>query len=351
MNADFFMSRALKLADSPEDCLLPNPRVGAVIVRDQKIVGEGFHRGPGFPHAEIEAIKNAEKRGVRKFDRCEIYVTLEPCCHLKKRTPPCVPVLIEKKFKRVIVANLDPNPLVSGKGIQELKKAGVSVNVGTLAFEAMKINQDYIKNQQTKLPYITLKIATTFDGKMADDFGKSKWITTEESRAEVQKIRARANAIGVGRNTIDRDNPSLNVRLSKKSLQRIIVIFGRPSKPLNRLKVTRKNGSENIHVVETKKGLQKTLRSLFDQGILHLMIEGGSKLASEFLREGLIDQIHLFQGKGFLGGKGRYSIGSHWGLMRLEKSIKFSPENVRLLGSDVLIQGFTHVYRTHSKSR
>jgi len=348
------MSRALDLALDFPFTTLPNPHVGAVIVHDDRIIAGGFHRGPGTPHAEVHAIEVAEKMGFKDFANAEIFVTLEPCCHTKKRTRPCTPLLIKKKFKKVWISHLDPNPAVRGKGLAALKKAGLKVNLGLLEEVTELINQPYIKNQTKKLPYVTLKMATTFDGKMADDHGKSKWITNSAARMDAHWLRAKVDAIAVGKNTIEADNPSLNVRLSNLDpIPRKIVIFGRPKNFSKSLKLVKANGIDRVIILDDKKrDLSKILSELYSQhGICHLLIEGGPHLSGRFLREGLADEVVLYLGMGFLGGSGTYSLGHDWGLMRLEKSIKFSPDDVRLIGPDVCAQGFLHVYRAHSKSR
>jgi diaminohydroxyphosphoribosylaminopyrimidine deaminase/5-amino-6-(5-phosphoribosylamino)uracil reductase len=345
------MQRAIELARTPVLTPLPNPRVGAVIVRNKKIVAEGFHYSPGNPHAEADAIRNAARKGIRNFRNCEIFITLEPCCHTNKRTPPCAPLLIEKKFKRAVIAHLDPNPKVSGKGVRQLRSAGIKVNVGLQKKEAESLNQAFIKNQQTKLPYVTIKLATTFDGKTADDYGVSHWITSEAARKRVHLERAEADAIAVGRKTIDRDDPSLNVRIGSKRSARKVVIFGRPKKAFHLLKAVKANGDHNVFNVTTSTSLKQTLRHLYRHGISHLFVEGGANLASAFLKSGLVDRLLLFQGKGLLGGKGSHMVGRQWGLNRLQKSIKFAPNKVELLGPDILIQGSFHVYRTDPKFR
>jgi diaminohydroxyphosphoribosylaminopyrimidine deaminase/5-amino-6-(5-phosphoribosylamino)uracil reductase len=351
-SAENFMRLAIELAKTPFITPLPNPRVGAVIVRKKVLVGKGFHLGPGFPHAEVEAIRDAEKNGVKDFSSAEIFVNLEPCCHTEKRTPPCAPLLIEKKFKKIWIAHLDPNPKVSGRGVRALRKSGIQVEVGLLSSEAESINQAFVKNQKLRLPYVTLKIATTFDGKMADVFGTSKWITGESSRAEVHRLRAEADAIGVGKNTINSDNPSLNIRVGGKTFPRKVIIFGRPKTPLTKLKASRANGLENILQIASKEPLRKILRSLYrDHQISHLFVEGGPSLSSQLLIDGLVDKLLIFQGKGILGGKSPYVLGWKWGLKPLSKSIRFTPSSVRLIDRDIFIQGFFNVYRADSKIR
>lgn len=345
-----WMGRAIKLAKTPILTPLPNPRVGAVIIENGKIISEGFHLGPGHPHAEAMAIQKAERRGKSRFDKSEIYISLEPCCHTNKRTPPCAPLLIQKKFKKVFIACLDPNPEVSGAGVRALRKAGLDVKVGLEESRALNLIQAFIKNQKLKLPYVTLKMATTFDGAWADDFGKSKWITSELSRKRVHRERADADAIAIGARTVDTDNPSLNIRLGRKRSSRRIVIYGTPKRKLQTSKLAHANGLENILRIKSSNDLKASLKALYrDHGICHLFIEGGPTLASAFLENGLVDRILWFQGRGILGGKGRYAIGRQWRLKHLDKSIRFSPDCVEILGPDLLVQGSFRVYRSRSK--
>ncbi len=354
LTPDECMSRALDLALDYPFTTLPNPRVGAVIVYDGRILAGGYHRGPGTPHAEAHAIEVAEKMGFKDFKNAELFVTMEPCCHKNaaKRTPPCAPLIASKKFKRVWISHLDPNPLVNGKGIQQLKKAGISVKTGLLGEVTPLINQAFLKNQKEKKSYVTLKMAMTFDGKMADDYGKSKWITTSASRMDAHWLRAKVDAIAVGRNTIEADNPSLNVRISKlHPIPRKIVIFGQPRNFSNKLKVIKANGKNQVLVIDDKKrDLDKLLKELYTQrDICHLLIEGGPHLSGRFLDEGLVDEIVVYYGKGFLGGQATYSLGKDWGSMRLEKAIRFTPDDVRLIGPDVVVQGFMKHYNPDKK--
>lgn len=351
------MKSAIDFATRANDSVLPNPKVGAVIEYRGKIVGAGYHHGPGHPHAEVEAVRDAKRRGFKNFKASTLYVNLEPCCHLKKRTPPCVPLLIQLGFKKIFIAHLDPNPQVSGQGIQQLRKAKIKVEVGICEEQALQLNQAFLKNQLKKMPYVTLKIATTFDGKMADDFGQSKWITGEQARTDVHRLRLEADAIGVGAKTVEFDRPHLNIRLNEKKIARKVVVFGTP-RPKSALKnILRANHKENLILLDLKPDLnapqlRQILRRLYrEYGICHLMIEGGARLASSFLKAGLVDQFVLYLGRGLLGGSGAYSLGSGWGLKRLKSSIKFRPNRVELLGHDVKISGSFNVYRPHSKSR
>jgi len=347
-----FMRRAIELACRPKNSVLPNPLVGAVLTYRNTIIGQGFHRGPGHPHAEVEAIRDAERNSFRSFGQSCLYVSLEPCCHLDKRTPPCIPLILEEKIPQVIIAHRDPNKKVSGQGILQLKKAGVKVTEGYLEEEAALINQAYIKNQKHKLPYVSLKLAMTFDGKLANDKGDAHWITGPLARHQVHEQRAQADAIAIGSATIKMDDPQLNARLNKKSFKKKIVIFG-AVKSLEKRKVTKANGLENIIIFsKMQKDLKAVLRKLYrEHSIQHLYIEGGPNLASQFLEQKLVDECHLYYGRGFLGGKGVYSLGRSWGLKSMAESVKFQPQDAEILENDLHIYGRINVYWPHSKSR
>ena len=250
------MLRALDLATESKPCVLPNPQVGAVIVRNNQILGEGYHLGPGTPHAEVAAIKDAKKHGHKNLKDAEIYISLEPCSHKKKRTPPCTPLLIKEGFKRVIIPFLDPNPQVCGDGVKKLKRAGIRVSQGVLENEATLMDQAYIKNQTCGLPYVTLKLAMTFDGRMSDDLGVSKWITGKEARKEVHLIRLHTDAIAVGKYTAEKDDPSLNARPPQlKPVARKVVIFGRP---VSLSRSSRGSGWQFLLSFPTRRGRQGT---------------------------------------------------------------------------------------------
>lgn len=343
-----FMSRAIRLADSPSHCVLPNPRVGAVIVSGTQILGQGFHRGPGLPHAEVEAIRDAEKNGVQDFSSCTLFVTLEPCCHLDKRTPPCSPLVQSKKFARVVVAHRDPNPKVAGRGILQLRQAGLIVDEGCLGHEAQAINQAFLKNQLVRRPYVTLKVAMTFDGQLADDSGKSKWITGPEARRFVHEIRAKVDAVAVGAGTFDHDNPELNARLGLKTFPKQIAIFGRPRRKIAQSRAAKANGTERIISFSSDKRLSQHLKAAYEtHKICHLLVEGGPQLAQAFLREKLVDEIILIYGRGFLGGKSTFGLMRSSAKSQLSKILSFIPDETKLMGPDVMVRGKKHVYRTH----
>lgn len=214
-----FMSRAIKLARRGLYTTRPNPCVGCVITRDEQILGEGFHIRAGGPHAEVHALAMASQRadGLAALKGATAYVTLEPCSHYG-RTPPCAEALIKHGISRVVVAVEDPNPQVSGRGIQMLKDAGIEVDVGLLGDEAAQLNPGFMKRMQSALPWVTVKLAASLDGKTALSNGASKWITGPESRRDVQRLRARSCALVTGIETVLLDDPSLNVRHSELGL-------------------------------------------------------------------------------------------------------------------------------------
>ncbi|CNE87287.1 riboflavin biosynthesis protein RibD [Streptococcus agalactiae] len=218
MKKEDYMALALKEAEKGMGFVAPNPLVGAVIVKDDRIISKGYHKRFGDLHAERQAIKNADE----DISGSTLYVTLEPCCHVGKQ-PPCTEALIKSGIKKVVVGSLDPNPLVSGKGIALLRKEGLNVEVGILREECDALNERFIFHMTYKQPFVYLKYAMTLDGKIATKTGDSKWISNEHSRQSVQKLRQKCSAIMVGINTVLADNPRLTCRIPKgEALVRIV---------------------------------------------------------------------------------------------------------------------------------
>lgn len=337
-----FMELAISLAGSAKKSVLPNPQVGAVICINNQVVGKGFHKGPGKAHAEIEAIRDAMKNGVFDFSQASLYVNLEPCCHTKKRTPPCLPVLLDKKFKKIFIATSDPHKEVSGQSIRTLRQSGCELKLGLCRKSALKLNEIYFKNKKTKLPFVSLKLAMTFDGAIATSSGESQWITGPESRKAVHRLRSQVCAIGVGKNTILKDNPSLNVRAGRSMKKIKVVIFGH-TKNLHKRKVVSANGIENIIPLSSSKStLSAQLQNLYlEHQISHLLIEGGARLASEFLKEKLVDDLYLFYGRGFLGGEKSLRVGKNWPAKSLQSIKSFSPQSVEIIDQDIFVYGRT----------
>ncbi|MEZ0323093.1 MAG: bifunctional diaminohydroxyphosphoribosylaminopyrimidine deaminase/5-amino-6-(5-phosphoribosylamino)uracil reductase RibD [Hydrogenothermaceae bacterium] len=356
-----FMNMALNLAKKRKGYTHPNPTVGAVIVKDGKVIGEGYHFKAGMPHAEREAIKDAKSKGY-DIAGSTMYVTLEPCCHYGK-TPPCTEAIIEEGIKRVVVATLDPNPLVAGKGIEILKNNGVEVQVGVLEKEAKRLNEDFFTYITEKRPFVHLKIAQTLDGKIATKTGSSKWITSEKSRRYVHLLRREATAILVGKNTVLCDNPSLTVRDVKTERQPIRVVIDKnldipifynifshdalvfliTGKTVDRDKIKEREKLKNVEIItlplnrEGKFSLRDILQSLYNKGVVHLLVEGGKGVFTEFIRENLWDKISLFVAPKFIGEDGINVIGE-LGILDINDAKTFKISRLKKLGQDILFE-------------
>ncbi len=358
MNDIFFMSRALELAKKFKGLTHPNPTVGAIIVKNGKIIGEGAHRQAGKPHAEIEAINDALKRGY-SLEGSTIYVTLEPCCHFGK-TPPCTNALIRYRFKRVVVATLDPNPVVSGRGLDILRRKGIETKVGVLEEEARRLNEDFFLFIREKRPFVHLKFAQTIDGKIATFSGDSKWISSKSSRKYAHKLRKEAGSVLVGVGTAVNDNPELTVRYVETERQPIRILIDKDIKtPLNskifnnRAKtvlITSENiDSEKIEKLKNigidilklplKNGrfdIEDILSTLYDMEVVHVLVEGGSKTATEFLKSGYVDKISVFIAPKIIGSEGLSSI-SELRIDKIKDGFRFDIEDVKRFEDDIYL--------------
>lgn len=306
-----FMRLALELAKRGEGWVNPNPMVGAVIVKDGKIIGAGWHGRFGEKHAEVNAIEDAKRKGY-DVRRATMYVTLEPCSHWGKQ-PPCADRIIKEGFKRVVVAMVDPNPLVSGKGIEKMRKAGIEVEVGLLEEEARKLNEIFIKHIITGMPFVSIKLAMTLDGFIATETGSSQWITGEKARQRVQELRRRHMAIMVGAGTVLVDNPRLNCRL-ENCPEKVKAILDRSGRIATAIREGRKfRLFEDGRVIffterpELFEGIAEAypitepgeiLRKLGELGIDSVLIEGG-RIACGFLP--FADKFYLFYGPKLFG--------------------------------------------------
>ena len=302
---ELYMNRALDLAALGRGSVSPNPMVGAVIVHGDQIIGEGWHRQYGGPHAEVNAITSVGDQSL--LSESTIYVTLEPCSHFGK-TPPCADLLIEKKLKRVVVANLDSNPLVAGNGIKKLRAAGIEVTTGILDKKARELNARFFTFIEKHRPYIILKWAQTSDGFIARENYDSKWISHELSRQLVHKWRTEEDAIMVGTRTIAHDNPQLNVRdWSGRDPVRVIIdrflkldqklaVFDRKQKTLC-YNVLKHDEHDNLHLlrVDEENFIQNVVSDLYKQKIQSLIIEGGTTLLTLFIEAGLWDEVRVFE--------------------------------------------------------
>ncbi len=325
MRSEDLMIRAIQLAKKGAGYVSPNPLVGALIIKDDKVISEGWHKKFGEPHAEVDAINNA---GNEDLEGATLVVNLEPCSHYGKQ-PPCAPLIIEKKFAKVVVGMTDPNPEVSGKGIELLRAAGIEVETDVLLPECKFLNRFFYKFMTENRPYVIVKSGISADGCIATYSGNSKWISCEESRLRVHILRSQVDGVLIGENTATRDNPKLNVRnMSGRNPKRIILdtnlslsleleVF-KDGDRANTIVFTSEESSQVRKAENLKMGGVKIIAcDLNDKGeinlncvlsklasefsISSLMIEGGAKIFSSFLQEDLIDEMKLYSAPIFLG--------------------------------------------------
>ncbi len=339
------MLRALELASGQQTH--PNPRVGSVIVGgDGQIHGEGFHVGPGEPHAEIVALERAGSLA----SGATIYVSLEPCT-FTGRTPPCVDALVAAGISHVRVGAVDPDPRVSGSGIAALRSAGIEVDIWEDEMTAEAVDQAYFHHRRTGLPYVTLKYAMTLDGSVAALDGSSQWISGTEARDDAHELRARADAVVVGAGTLRRDDPLLNVRLSNFTGRqpRPVIVAGSEPLPEDRRiwerqpivvsVADRPLPDGELLLVEGTGDLPDplaTARSLADLGYIELLLEGGPGLASSWWDAGLVSRGVAYLGAKVGGGSGYQPIGGEFGSISAAAEVDVT--DVRILGSDVRIE-------------
>lgn len=362
-----FMRMAIALARKGIGKTSPNPAVGAVIVKNGRIVGRGYHRKAGLAHAEINALREA---GI-KAKGADIYITLEPCNHFG-RTPPCAEAIVKAGIKNIFIGMKDPNPLVAGKGITRLKNAGIKVETGILEQECKYINEAYIKYITAKTPFVTLKLASTLDGKIATASGESKWITGETARRYAHRMRAEADAVMVGIGTVIADDPELTVRLVKGKNPVRIVVDSRLRMPANAKILNQHNGSVIIATIkkksqesEVRSQKDKKIKMLKDKGaeilelppkdgmvdlealmkalgkreITSLIIEGGGSLAASAIKEGIVDKIAIFVAPRFFGKEGLSMIGE-LGIKKMSEAICLRKLQCKKIGEDILVEGY-----------
>ncbi|MCK4234353.1 bifunctional diaminohydroxyphosphoribosylaminopyrimidine deaminase/5-amino-6-(5-phosphoribosylamino)uracil reductase RibD [candidate division WOR-3 bacterium] len=354
------MKKAIQLARRGKGRVSPNPLVGAIIVKNGKIIGDGYHKKAGTEHAEIVAIKKAGK----KAKDSTMYVNLEPCCHYGK-TPPCTETIIGAGIKEVFIGTKDPNPLVSGNGIKKLEKKGIKVNIGTLENEARKLNEFYFTYMKKKRPFIILKIAQTIDGNIADLSGNSKWITNESARKKVHSLRYEVDAILTGIGTVKKDNPQLTARLLKNTKTPLRIVLDSNLRiphnseivkegtiiatlPKSSMKKKKNLISKGIRIWEiqgkdNRIDLSKVLKRAYEEKIISILVEAGKKVSSSFLKENLIDKIYIFISNKILG-KGLHSFGN-LGFDHLEDSLIIDNVVFERLKENFLIKGY--VYRNY----
>jgi diaminohydroxyphosphoribosylaminopyrimidine deaminase/5-amino-6-(5-phosphoribosylamino)uracil reductase len=360
MEKNHFMQQAMLLAAKARGRTSPNPMVGAVIVKGRRIIGKGYHKKAGTDHAEIIAIKKAGKR----VKGSTLYVNLEPCCHREKRTPPCTDAIIRAGIKKVVVAMVDPNPMVSGKGIEKLRASGIMVDHGIMEIEAKRLNEAYIKFITTKKPFVILKIAQSIDGKIATANGESKWITCERARHYVHKLRNEVDAVLVGAGTVMKDNPLLTCRIKGGKNPYRIIVDSALKIPLN-ANVLRLNDGKTIiattqnsnhnkikkiislghHVIITKNkdgkvDLKALIKNLGRLDITSIMVEGGSSINASALQNHIVDKILLFIAPKIIGGVDSVPSIGGFSPSSLRKITKIKNIKIRKIGEDTIIEGY-----------
>lgn len=356
---EYYMQKALQWADSLGGQTAPNPKVGALIVKNQEIVGIGAHLKAGGPHAEVHALNMAgdQARGAT------LYVTLEPCSHFGK-TPPCAAAVVEAGISKVVIATLDPNPLVAGRGVDILKKAGIEIEIGICEEKSVRMNEVFNKFITTGKPFVTLKTASTLDGKVATETGSSRWISGVESRLEVHQMRHDHQAILVGIGTVLEDNPELTTRLPYGGRNPVRIILDSKLRiPLDFKVITDGQAPTWIYTTEAastekRKALQERgisvfaispgptvdikdmLKHLGQQQISSLFVEGGSQINGSFLRAKEIDKIMTFIAPKLVGGRTAPTSFGGEGIGLMDEAVQLTNVSFRQVGQDLRIDGY-----------
>lgn len=355
-----YMKRAILLAENGIGRVNPNPLVGAVIVRNGRIVGEGWHQAYGQAHAEVNAIDNAEAKG-ETIEGATVYVNLEPCCHYGK-TPPCTELLIRKQVKCVVIGMLDPNPLVAGKGAQRLREAGIEVVAGLLEAECQKLNEVFCHFIKYRRPFVVLKAAMSLDGKITAPSGESKWITEELARKDVQLLRNRYSAIMTGVETVIKDDPELTCRLEGgRNPARIILDSRLRIPPESRVLADQKRNRTVIACTEdappekafelesrgakvlpcrSRNGridLEDLTAKLGGLSIDSVLLEGGATVNDSAFSQGIVDKLILYIAPKIIGGEKSKTVVGGNGIERLDQAYPLQIESMERVGEDLRI--------------
>jgi diaminohydroxyphosphoribosylaminopyrimidine deaminase/5-amino-6-(5-phosphoribosylamino)uracil reductase len=356
-----YMRKTLLLARRGIGKTSPNPMVGAIIVRDGKEVGSGYHHGPGQPHAEVNAM---DKAGL-KAKGGTLYTNLEPCCHTDKRTPPCTQAIIKSGIKRVVVAMEDPNPKVCGRGIKQLLEAGLSVTTSVLQSEATRLNECYIKYMQEKKPFVILKAGMTLDGRIATSQGESKWITGATARQEARQLRSRVDAVLVGIGTALADNPGLLANENGKNPLRVLIdphleipfdsqlaavtqqaptlVFTLASESSKKALRLQQQGVQVKAMRPDSKGgipFHAILMVLGKMEITSLLIEGGGGVNGRAIREGIVDKVIFYIAPRLLCGNDAKAVIDGKALLPLDKAVQLYDINIRKVSDDLRVEGY-----------
>ena len=360
-----YMALALELAEKGRGKVEPNPMVGAVLVKNGEIVGSGYHQAFGGAHAEIYAIHE----GGTNCRGATLYISMEPCAHYGK-TAPCVDAIIKAGIKKVVMAVIDPNPITSGKGIQKLKGAGIEVMVGVMETQAKRLNAPFFKLMQKGLPYVTVKWAMSDDGKIATRTGESKWITSEESRKYVHKIRGQMDGILVGINTVVRDDPLLTCRIEGGQNPKRIVVDSNAVLPINSRLLSTINEGEIIvavcknaqrnriekleqlgcKIVQTEDingrvYLHELFQRLGEMKLTNILVEGGSRVITSVVEGHLADRVMVFIAPFIIGGEGAKSPVLGMGINKMSDAAEIDEVEIKRFSNDIVIEG-TLKYRS-----
>ena len=360
-----WMQYALDLARRGQGAVEPNPMVGCAIVVNDELIAEGWHERFGGPHAEVNALAACQKEDLTG---ATLYVTLEPCAHHGK-TPPCSQALIESGIKRVVIAMQDPFPQVDGRGIEQLREAGIEVITGVAQQEAELLNAPFVMQQLHHRPWVIGKWAMTLDGKIATHTGSSQWVSNEKSRAIVHQIRGRMDAIVVGHQTALADNPSLNARPAGPRMATRIVVARTPALPLDshlvstakqqpvivtagpeadptHLENLRAHGVEILTFENEDEIVRGLLRDLAGRDFTNVLIEGGAALLGACLDQNLVDEVHVFVAPKLVGAQTAPSPIGGTGIERMQDALPLKNQNVQILEEDIYISGIV----SHIKS-
>ena len=356
------MQRALSLARQAVGRTSPNPAVGAVLMKDGRVVGEGYYRGPGSRHAEVAALRQAGEAALG----ATMYVTLEPCCH-QGRTPPCTRAIVKAGVREVHFPHLDPDPKVCGQGRAELESAGVRVVTGEGEREARRINEAYIKQRTSGLPFVTAKFASSLDGKIAAASGDSRWVSGRQARQWAHRQRARVDVIMVGVNTVLLDDPQLTARpggrLARRQPLRVVadsrgrtpvsarvlqgsaptLVATTEASPPAWREAMASAGAEVAVLGSEREGhvdLPSLLRLLGERGLLSLLVEGGGELLGSFFDRGLVDKVEAIVVPVIVGGTSFTAVGGG-GVQRMADALRLHEVEVERLGADLLVTGYT----------
>jgi diaminohydroxyphosphoribosylaminopyrimidine deaminase/5-amino-6-(5-phosphoribosylamino)uracil reductase len=363
-----YMQRALKLAGLASGQTSPNPMVGAVVVKDGLVIGEGYHHRAGTPHAEVNALRQAGVEATGSI----IYVSLEPCCHFG-RTPPCTEAIIKAGLKRVVIATRDPNPLVAGQGIEALQDAGLEVQVGLLEREALRLNEAFIKYITVHTPFVTLKSAASLDGKVATSSGESQWITGAEARCRVHRMRAASDAVLTGIGTVLADNPLLTARLDEPVKQPLrVIVDSKLQLPVESQLVQTARSVSTVVATVSGQGtaerrdallehrmeiwdlpevggdvdLQALMELLGRRDVLSVLLEAGPTLNAGALKAGIVDKIVLFLAPKIIGGLHAPGPVGGAGVDHLSEARPLSDLQCRTVGCDLMISGYLNLENT-----